>query len=84
MRAYTLRGIDDKLYRIIRQESRHAGKSMNRHMLDIIAGGTGGGEKAPVPKKDIDRLFGCLSKADSNYYGQMLAEQRKIDREMWR
>ncbi|MBF0388244.1 MAG: hypothetical protein HQL20_10430 [Candidatus Omnitrophica bacterium] len=87
MRAYTLRGIDDKLYRVVRERSRSAGKSMNRFMLEIIACGAGviaeARQSGAVKREGADKLFGCLSGADREYYRKTLADQRKIDPEMW-
>ena len=85
MHAYTLRGIDDKLYRSVQQRSRSAGKSMNKYMLELIARDAGGMPQDYARRqKEIDSLVGSMSAEDHKHYCKALREQRKIDPEMWK
>ena len=82
MKAYTLRGIDDRLYKTMQTQARAAGKSLNRHLLDLVGAAVRPSE--PHRMKSLDKFFGLLSKDEMQAARQSLGRQRMIDPGMWK
>ncbi len=82
MRQFTVRGISDKLEKMIRIEAEKKGISLNKAFISIIE------EAKGINKKnehyhDLDHLCGVLSEDEGDELINNIDLQRKIDRELW-
>jgi plasmid stability protein len=86
----TLRGIDDRLDRALRDEATRRGRSLNRTVLDLLEEATGLAEvesNGAVPARrfhDLDHLIGTWSTEEADEFDRYLKESRRIDDELWR
>ena len=86
LKQITLRGIPDRLEKVIRKAAREKRWSLNRTILDLLDRAYGG-HMAPSDrgkKRDLDRFFGIWSKSEADRFDKTLKEQRQIDRELWK
>ena len=68
MHSYTLRGIDKKLYKTLRDQAEKEGVSLNRYMLRILHGAAGGGVSSSERRKaNLSRWFGILSEKQADH-----------------
>jgi hypothetical protein len=84
MTAITLRKIPSQLQKIIRQRAAQEGLSLNRtvlRMLEEAAGQRTGGDRAA--HDDLDHLAGTWSAEEAELFEAALAEQRRVDPELW-
>jgi hypothetical protein len=87
MKAITLRNIPPHVARLIERKAREANTSWSRAVVLLLE------ERAPVkPVKkrrkgavytDLDFFFGSWTKQEADAFDADLAEQRKIDPELW-
>lgn len=78
---YTVRDVPVELDRRLRDSARHTNRSLNQTLVDLLARAAGVSETTTT-YKDLDSFFGSWT-ADANV-DQALAEQRKIDKKLWR
>lgn len=84
MTAITLRNIPLRLQEIIQKRAAREGLSLNKmvlRMLNEAAGKLPGGRGLP---DDLDALAGSWSQEEAAAFDKALAEQRRIDPELWR
>ena len=86
MKAITLRNLPAELARAVRNRAEEKGISLNRAVIELLQEALGRGER---PKKrriyhDLDFLVGTWSKEEAEEFNRALAEQRKIDPELWK
>lgn len=74
---YTVRNIPEATDRQLRSRAAQTGKSLNEVILDALNQNAGAFENP-----DFDFLFG--SWVEDSRIDKALADQRKIDRELWR
>ncbi|MBW8878736.1 MAG: hypothetical protein JF614_27575 [Acidobacteria bacterium] len=85
MTAITLRNIPPKLQEVIRKRAGKEGLSLNKtviHMLEEAAG-----ERTTTSRElhhDLDHLAGTWSDEEAAAFDAALAEQRRVDPELWR
>jgi Antitoxin FitA-like, ribbon-helix-helix len=77
---YTIRSVPAEVDRRLRDSARRLHRSLNRTLVDILARAAGASE--PAVYRDLDAFFGSWV-ADAEV-DQALAEQRRIDRKLWR
>ena len=77
---YTVRDVPVELDRRLRDSARHMNRSLNQTVVDLLARAAGTAEMTTY--KDLDSFFGSWT-ADVRV-DQALAEQRKIDKKLWR
>ncbi len=86
MRCLSIRGVDDRLAALLKQEAAAAHKSMNQFVLELLMERVGLGKKKRYTGEydDLDPLFGSWTEEEfSNIQGKIDAE-RRIDEELWR
>ncbi len=78
---YTIRNIPVEVDRRLHDSARRLHRSLNQSLIDLLSRAAGASQ-APASYRDLDSFFGSWtpdSKVD-----QALAEQRTIDRKLWR
>lgn len=78
---YTLRNIPVELDRTLRRRARDEGKSLNAVALEALLAGSGG-QIGGLPVRDLSDIAG--SWVDDPEVDAALADQRRIDPELWR
>ena len=86
MGVVTLRNLSPEAIRIIRRRATDRKTSINKVVAGIVEEGLGLAKTGPRRKvyHDLDHLFGVVSKAEGEAFDRALAEQRRIDPELWR
>jgi hypothetical protein len=85
MRAITLRNLPPELEKLIEEEAAESGLSLNRTVIRLLeksAGPRTGKQKKRV-YRDLDHLAGSWSDEQKAEFDRALAEQRRIDPELW-
>lgn len=85
MRAITLRNIPPETAQEVERKARDWGLSLNKTVLRILEGALGVGKRDPEEPRhhDLDELYGVWSTEEAEELDQALAEQRRIDAELW-
>ena len=78
---YTIRGIPDEIDKRIRRMARQQGKSLNTVVIDTLSHGLGY-RGAPPTYDDLDDLAGTW--VEDPKFDAVIADMRRIDREMWK
>lgn len=78
---YTIRNIPAEVDRRLRDSARHLHRSLNQTLLDLLSRAAGASQ-ASASYRDLDAFFGSWT-ADPKV-DQALAEQRTIDKKLWR
>ena len=73
----TLRNIPPDIARAIRQRAKRDGTSLNRTVINLL-------QEKPTRYRDLDAFAGSWTKEQADEFDRTLAEQRKIDPEMWK
>lgn len=77
---YTVRDIPVEVDRRLRDDSRRRQRSLNQTLVEILSRAAGAAETTTY--HDLDSFFGSWT-ADAGV-DEALADQRKIDGELWR
>ena len=85
MKAITLRKVPPHLARQIERKAREDKTSLNRAVIALLDERTTTlKEREPgTPRRDLSFLVGMWSKEEADAFDANLAEQRKIDPELW-
>ena len=85
MKVITLRNIPPDVGRRIEERSVRSGLSLNKTVISILEEGLGlaSAERPRVRNNDFDEFFGIWSEEQADEFNRNLAEQRRIDPEMW-
>jgi len=78
---YTIRNIPDILDESLRRAAREQGKSLNEVAIEALARGAGLGERRSR-QRDLGGIAGTWRKDPA--FDRALAEQDKIDPELWK
>lgn len=82
----TLRNLPPDLQKVVRKRARETGASLNKTVIGMLE--VAAGIHTPAKKRkvytDLDHLFGSWSKEEADAFDKVLAEQRKIDPELWK
>jgi hypothetical protein len=84
VKPITLRGMSPELERIVRRTARETGQSLNRIVLALLERGAGLGRKPRVLHHDLDHLAGSWTAEEADAFDRDLAEQRRVDPELWK
>ncbi len=86
MGAITLRNLPPQVERHIHQLAAREGLSLNKAVVRLLEEAVGGGarDEADVEHDDLDHLAGSWSEKEAEQFGAALAEQRRVDDEVWR
>ncbi len=81
----TLRNLPPEIARAIQKRAREQGLSLNRAVIAMLEESLGlrpnGRKRARY--HDLDSLFGTWTPREANDFDAALAEQRRIDSELW-
>ena len=85
MKVITLRNMPPKVAQLIETRSRETGLSLNKTVIRLLEELAGPGESSAdgPPYTDLDHLFGIWSDEEADEFDKHLAEQRRIEPEMW-
>jgi len=78
---YTLREIPPTLDSELRQRAKAEGKSLNTVAIEALIRGTGLGD-SPVRLRDLSDIVGTWH--EDPEFDQAIADQERVDEEMWR
>lgn len=78
---YTIRNVPDVLDAALRRSAREQGKSLNEVTIEALARGAGLGENR-LRQRDLGEIAGSWRKDPA--FERALAEQDKVDPELWR
>lgn len=85
MKALTLRHLKPELARAIERKAHEAGTSLSGAVIVLLEQATG---LAKARKKslhhDLDHMIGLWSHEEARAFDKNLAQQRKIDPELWK
>ena len=84
MKALTLRRLKPELARAIERRARKEGTSLCGAVMALLEEATGTAKRKNVVHHDLDHLIGSWSAAEAREFDRSLAEQRKIDPEIWK
>ena len=80
---YTIRRIPKAVDRALRERAAREKRSLNEVALEVLAQGLGAGDgAAPMKRRDLHDLAGRW--VGDEAVDQALADQRRVDDEMWR
>jgi plasmid stability protein len=85
MKAITIRNFPPEVSRAIQKRAQEKKMSINKAVVSLLEDAISGSVRKP--KKlyhDLDHLAGTWTAGEAKRFNQALAEQRKIDPEMWR
>ena len=77
---YTIRGVPPEVDRALRERARSRGQSLNEAALEALTDGVGLAEQ-PRKRRDLSDLVGTITWEDEVL--EALADQDKVDPEMW-
>ena len=85
MKAITIRGIDEELDMLIKQNARREGRSVNQWILDRLMRNAGVVKEPPFKTyHDIDHLVGGWSKRQYEEFERNTKMFESIDHEVWK
>jgi hypothetical protein len=84
VKVITLRNIPPDVARLIERRSKRTGASLNKTVISLLEDALGVAHGAePASHRDLDALAGVWSDRQADEFDEALAEQRRIDPEMW-
>lgn len=78
---YTIRGIPPAVDQALRKRAQTSGKSLNEVTIEALADGAGV-TAAPRKRRDMSDIVGTW--VPDPEFEEALADQRRIDEELWR
>jgi len=86
MRTLSIRGLDDQLAALLKQEAAAAHKSMNQFVLEVLMERVGLDKKKRFTGEyhDLDHLFGRWTEEEFCEIQGKIDEERHIDEELWK
>jgi hypothetical protein len=84
MSQLTVRDVDETLGEALKKEAALRGVSVNRLVLQLLREGVGlASPRGPVRYTDLDHFIGKWTAEEADEFDRHLAEQRKIDPDLW-
>lgn len=81
----SVRGVEEKSLRKLKETARRRGISLNRLIADMLNTEGGGSSPAmPQEHKDIDQLAGTWSAREAREFDDATAGFGQVDEELWR
>ncbi len=85
MKAITLRNLPPDLARMIRRHATERKMSINKAVISLLEGATGTVSRTQATlHHDLDELAGSWTEAEAAEFEGTLAQQRGIDRNLWK
>ena len=82
MKAITLRNIPPETAQEVERQAREWGLSLNKTVLRLLERALGV-RTGPQRHHDLDELAGVWGPEEAREFDKVLAEQRRIDNELW-
>jgi hypothetical protein len=84
MKAVTIRKLPPDVTRAIRKRAQEKKLSINKAVVSLLEEAVSGPARKPKQvHHDLDFLVGSWTAAEAKRFNRAIAEQRKIDPEMW-
>ncbi|MBI5368388.1 MAG: hypothetical protein HZA54_15235 [Planctomycetes bacterium] len=83
MKAVTLRNLSPELERALTRRSRELGASLNRTVTQLLEQALHLQMQTSEVHHDLDALFGCWTRKEAHAFDRALADQRRVDPELW-
>lgn len=77
---YTLRNIPPELDRMLKARAKKLGKSVNQVALEALAQSVG----TPLKRRSLRDMPGSWSKREAAEFDCFLAQERRVDPELWK
>ncbi len=85
MSVMTVRGIDDKVLRALKEKAKKEGTSVNATLLRVLREALGLEKKIrTIAYDDLDHLAGTWSKKDYSEFQSKIDDFEKVDDKMWK
>jgi hypothetical protein len=86
MKTLSIRGIDDQLAKLLKQEANKTNKSINQIVLETLRRHAGLEKMKQFTRlhHDLDNLFGCWSQEEYDAIQGKIDGERRIDEELWK
>jgi hypothetical protein len=85
VKAITLRNLPPELARMVRRQATERQISINKAVISLLEGATGTvRRKQTTLHHDLDELAGSWTEAEAAEFEGTLAQQRGIDRDLWK
>jgi hypothetical protein len=87
MTQLTIRGIDEKLHKSLKEAAARQDVSMNRYLVRVLNEAVGiyqvKSSQQTQEYDDLDHLAGSWREDEADEFDRLLAEQRSIDESLW-
>ena len=83
MKVITLRNIPTPVARLIEKRSARSGLSLNKTVIRLLEELLAAEPGEAAEHRDLDELAGAWSDEDAREFDRILAEQRRVDTELW-
>jgi hypothetical protein len=87
MNQLTIRGIPPKVERVIKEEAKRKGQSLNKIIISLLEKATGIKKEERKKQKlyhDLDHLSGIWTREEEIAFRTELKAQRKVDEGLWK
>jgi hypothetical protein len=86
VKAVTLRKVPPQVARAIQERARAQKISFNKAVISLLEEATGLRSRPNTKRRytDLDELIGSWTPAEAEAFDRVLAEQRRIDEEIWK
>jgi len=86
MKTLSIRGVDDRLAAMLKQEAASAHKSINQFVLEVLRERLGVDKKRKLTAEfnDLDHLFDTWSKEEYMRIQGKIDDERRVDNELWK
>lgn len=86
MGTLSIRGVDDELAALLKEQAQRASKSVNQLVLETLKHQVGLDRPRKYTREydDLDSLFGCWSEEEHAAIQGQIDQERVIDAELWR
>jgi len=86
MGSLSIRGVDEQVTTLLKQQAATAKKSVNQFVLEMLKKHLGLEKEKLYTKEynDLDNLFGCWSEEEYRSIQNKIDSERGIDQELWK
>ena len=85
MGAMTLRGVDDRMAKALKEKAKKDGNSVNATLIKILRESLGmEKKKRNIVYDDLDHLAGTWTNKDYKEFSKKIADFEVVDKKMWK
>jgi hypothetical protein len=84
MKSITVHGIDRETEKLIKEQARSAGMSVNKVMKELLAKALGLGKGKPDHRDEFADLFGVWTEADEKQFLKAVKDLESVRPEDWK